>query len=379
MLGTPGRIRTCDLWFRKPTLYPLSYGRALRVIEYNRDTMQIQTDVSLKNHSTMRLGGNAKYLTVVKTEADVIKAATWADERKLPLVMIGHGSNILWRDEGFPGLVLVNKITGYKEDQQPNGDFYVTAGSGEIWDDFVARVVTKGLTGIENLSLIPGTVGATPVQNVGAYSQDISGTLVELTAYDTRQKKLVTIAKDDCSFGYRTSRFKTTDRGRFLITSVTFRLQKKNPEPPFYPSLQQYLDDRGITTYTPQVIRDAVIDVRSSKLPDPAKVANNGSFFANPIINMSQLEKLQQKYSNIMHWPIGDDRYKIPAAWLVQEAGFKDFHDATTGMATWPKQAIVLVNEHATKTADALAFKKKITDAVEKKFGIALEQEPEIH
>ena len=358
-------------------LYPLSYGRA-NSIEYNRLIMQIQTNVALKDYSTMRLGGLAAYLTSVASETELTEAITWATERSLPIVMIGGGSNILWRDEGFPGLVLVNKIMGYHQEKLDATHYRVTVGAGENWDDFVGKMTAKGLSGIENLSLIPGTVGATPVQNVGAYSQDISDTLVHLTAYDLQTKRMVTLPKKDCQLGYRTSRFKTTDHGRFFITSVTLHLEKRNPQPPFYPSLQQYLDDHNITEFTPQVLRDAVIAVRSAKLPDPAKVANNGSFFANPIISQQKLNELQATYQNVMHWPIGEHRYKIPAAWLVQEAGFKNMHDPETGMATWPTQALVLVNEHAKSTADALKFKQKIWDAVREKFGIELIQEPQV-
>jgi UDP-N-acetylmuramate dehydrogenase len=340
--------------------------------------MNILENVSLRDYSTMRLGGEAAYLADITDQAELEEAVAWADERNLPVLMIGGGSNIIWRDEGFPGLVLVNKIKGYEEDWQDDTHVLVTAGAGEVWDEVVARTAAKGLSGIENLSLIPGSVGATPIQNVGAYYQDISDTLVHVRAFDMQTKQMVTLEKADCRLAYRSSRFKTTDRGRFFITSVTLHLQKRNPEAPFYPSLQQYLDDHNVTEFTPVVVREAVIAVRSSKLPDPAKVANNGSFFANPIISRAQLERLQAEYSNVMHWPVGEDVFKIPAAWLVQEAGFKGVHDEKTGMATWPMQAIVLVNEHAKSTADAMTFKQHIVDTVTEKFGITLEQEPEL-
>lgn len=340
--------------------------------------MQIKTDVSLKDYSTMRLGGPAKALTTVHTEQELLEALAWADQHQLPAIMIGDGSNIIWRDEGFAGLVIVDGIMGYHEEQTPDGSYLITAGAGENWDDFIAKVAAKGLSGIENLSLIPGTVGATPVQNVGAYGQEISETMAHLTAYDTQQKKMTTVPVADCALDYRTSRFKTKDHGRFFITSVTFHLQKRDPRPPFYASLQQYLVGHNITTYTPQVIRDAVIAIRQAKLPDPAKVANNGSFFANPIIPRIQFSDLLVQNPHIAHWPVGKDNVKISAAWLVQEAGFKNMHDAATGMATWPTQALVLVNEHAPNTAALLAFKQKIVDAVHQKFGITLAQEPEI-
>jgi len=340
--------------------------------------MQIQTDVSLKDYSTMRLGGPAAHLAHITTEAELTEALATADQNNWNVVMIGGGSNIFWSDDGYDGLVLVNEIKAYTEEWQDDTNVHVTAGAGEVWDDIVARTANEGLSGIENLSLIPGTVGATPVQNVGAYYQDISDTLVHLRAYDRKTKKMVMLTKDDCMLAYRTSRFKTVDHGRFFITSVTLHLQKKNPEQPFYPSLQQYLDDHNVTEFTPNSIREAVIAVRSAKLPDPKKVANNGSFFANPIITQGKLNDLQSKYTSVMHWPVGEGVYKIPAAWLVQEAGFKGYHDAETGMATWPHQALVLVNEHATSTADLLAFRQKILDAVQKKFEITLEQEPQM-
>ena len=340
--------------------------------------MNIRHNVSLRDYSTMRLGGTAAHLTDISSESELKEAIAWAKERDLPIIMIGGGSNVIWRDEGYEGLVLVNKILGYDQKQEPDGHVLITSGAGEIWDSLVARTAEQGLSGIENLSLIPGTVGATPIQNVGAYYQDISDTLVHLTAYDLHKNEMTTLTKADCKLKYRSSRFKTTDRGRFFITTVTFRLQKHTPEPPFYPSLQQYLDDHNITTFTPKVIRDAVIAVRSAKLPDPAKVANNGSFFANPMITRQKLEELQVEYTNIMHWPVGEDVFKIPAAWLVQEAGYKDFHDPETGMGTWHAQAMVFVNEHATSTKQLLDFKQKVTGAVWKKFGIRLEQEPEI-
>lgn len=340
--------------------------------------MQIQTNVPLKDYSTMRLGGLAAYLARITSESELTEAVAWAEEKGLPIVTIGGGSNIYWRDEGFPGLVLVNEIKGHQEEPQQDGSALITAGSGENWDEFVASTVAEGYIGVESLSLIPGTVGATPVQNVGAYGQEISQTLVHVTAYDTQLKKMVTIKKEDCALAYRTSRFKTNDHGRFFITYVTFRLKKGNPQPPFYPSLQQYLDEHNITEYTPQAIREAVIAVRNSRLPDPKKVANNGSFFANPVVSKKKLEELQAEFGTVVNWQVGDDRYKLPAAWLVQEAGFKDYHDDATGMGTWPQQALVLVNEHASKTADLLAFRDHIVSTVQNKFGITLEQEPQM-
>lgn len=341
-------------------------------------SMFILENVPLSAYSTMRLGGQAAYLTEINSVADIIPALAWAKERQLPIIMIGGGSNIVWKDKGFPGLVLVNKIMGFKTFEEDADNLYVTVGAGEDWDSVVGRIVEMGFSGVEELSLIPGTVGATPVQNVGAYGREISEVLVSVECYDTQQAKLINIASADCGFSYRSSRFKTTDKGRFLITSLTLHLTRTAPKQPFYESLRRYFTEQQITSFTPQVVRDAVIAIRSAKLPDPKVVANNGSFFANPVIPKEQLNDLAGDYPTIIYWETADGQSKVSAAWLIEQAGFKDYHDAETGMATWAKQPLVFVNEHAKTTQDLLTFRQKITDAVSAKFNISLEQEPEL-
>ena len=329
----------------------------------------------------MRLGGSAKYLVEVTSRTEVDAAVTWAVDHGLPPLMIGGGSNIFWRDEGFDGLVMVNKLLGYEDFAEDEINHYLTIGAGENWDSVVDRSVAAGLSGIEALSLIPGTTGATPIQNVGAYGQEIADTLVSIEAYDLHTRSFLTIPASNCAFGYRTSRFKTTDRDRYMITSLTLHLMKQNPTPPFYKALAEYFATHEVTSYTPETVRKAVIDIRTHKLPDPAKVANNGSFFANPIVEDSMLAQLQADYPDMPHWPAEPGYIKIPAAWLIEQAGFKDFHDNGpdgTGMATWPTQPLVLVNEHAQSTADLLRFKQKIVDAVDGLFHIRLVQEPEL-
>ncbi len=340
--------------------------------------MNIQQNVSLADYSTMGLGGIAAYLVDVSSRMEVLEALSWAQTQGLPMVMIGGGSNIIWTDAGYPGLVLVDKIFGYEAYEEDETNVYLTLGSGEPWDHVVERSVTAGLTGIEALSLIPGTAGATPIQNVGAYGQEISQTLTTVEAFDTQARDFVTLPGSECGFGYRMSRFKTVDRGRFYITGVTLHLMKGNPAPPFYGALQTYLDAAKITDYTPRSIREAVIAVRSSKLPDPVEVHNSGSFFANPVITDEQFVYLKENYDPVPHWSVGTGSIKLSAAWLIDQAGFKDYYDDETGMGTWPKQSLVLVNRRARSTADLLAFKQKIVDAVQAKFNITLQQEPEL-
>lgn len=346
-------------------------------IEGYNTCMYILESVPLNSYSTMRLGGNAAYLTEIGDRSEIIKAVAWAAEHQVPIIMIGEGSNIVWRDEGFPGLVLVNRIMRFETFQEDESNLYLTVGAGENWDSVVQRSVELGFSGLEELSLIPGTAGATPIQNVGAYGREIKDVLTTVEAFDIQKGELVTIPVIDCEFGYRTSRFKTTDRGRFLISAVTFHLTRHAITPPFYDSLQRYLDENHITQFTPQIIRDAVIAIRSAKLPDPRVVANNGSFFHNPRITREQLDNLSETFPNIMYWKDGN-MIKLSAAWLIEQAGFKGFHDSETGMTTWEKQPLILVNEHAKSTKDLLTFKQKVVDSVQTKFGITLQQEPEL-
>lgn len=340
--------------------------------------MNITKDAPLGNFSTMRLGGKAAYLAEVNSREDIASAYNWAKQNKLPYIMIGGGSNIVWKDEGYPGLVIVNKIKRFEVFEEDAENYYVTIGAGEIWDEAVEQTVKAGATGIEALSLIPGTAGGTPVQNVGAYGQEIAEVLVSVEAFDTRTGTFVNIPAADCAFGYRTSRFKTTDKSRFLISALTLHLIKGKPLPPYYGSVQKYFDDHQMKDITPEMLREAVIAIRTAKLPDPNLVANTGSFFSNPIVDEYSAAQIIETYPNAPHWSATGDQVKLSAAWLIEQAGFKDYHDADTGMATWPRQPLVFINEHAKSTADLLKFRQKVVDAVKAKFNITLQQEPEL-
>lgn len=339
--------------------------------------MHVLRDVSLKLYSTMRLGGKATYLKDVHTKEELKAAVEWAISQQLPVIVIGQGSNIVWKDEGFAGLVLVNKLLGFSEVSSTELSSTYEIGAGEDWDATVGKITALRLSGVECLSLIPGSAGATPVQNVGAYGSEISNTLVQVEAYDSKENIFVTIPGKDCGFDYRTSRFKTADKGRFFITSITLKLNKKHLTPPFYAALQSYLDEHDITDYSPQTLREAVISIRKSKMPDWHVIANNGSFFANPIISAEKYKIMQNKFPELTGWAYKDG-YKLSAGWLLETAGLKGYHDAETGMATSDKTALVLINEHAVSTEELLKFKQKITDKIQEMFGITLQQEPEL-
>jgi len=340
--------------------------------------MKLQENADLRAHSTMRLGGRARWLAEATNENEIEKLVRWAKERNLTCLMIGQGSNIVWRDEGFDCLVIVNRIMGREILAQDAENVTVRIGGGEDWDDVVAWAVEKGWGGIEFLSRIPGTTGAAPVQNIGAYGTELAETLVEVEAYDTQTDSFGGILKEACDFSYRNSRFKSKDKGRFMITGIVLKLNKKQPVPPFYESLQTYFQEHKITVYTREAVREAVTTIRAVKLPDPSVVNNNGSFFTNPIVEKIEFEKLQEEYPDIRGWAMPEDRVKLAAGWLVEKAGFKGVHDRETGMATWPAQALVLVNESARSTADLLKFKQKIVNRVQEMFGVILQPEPEL-
>lgn len=340
--------------------------------------MNILHDVALGNYSTMGLGGKAAHLVSIESRMDLLEALSWAQAQAVPVVMIGGGSNIIWRDEGFPGLVIVNNIQRYETFKEDEENIYITAGAGEKWDTIVERTAQAGLSGIEALSFIPGTAGATLVQNIGAYGQEISQTLVTAEVFDTQASDFTTMRADDCGFGYRTSRFKTVDRGRFYITAITMHLTRSQIQPPLYASLAKYVEEHAITDLSPMNVRQAVIAIRNSRLPDPSIVRNTGSFFANPIISIDQLNELRLVHPDIPNWSTDDYHVKLPAAWLIEKVGLKGYHDTNTGMSTWPAQPLVIVNESAKSTNDLLAFKQKIVKDVQDNFGITLEQEPEL-
>jgi len=342
---------------------------------YNK-LVNIRENVELKNYSTMRLGGQSRYLAEAGSLEDVEQLGKWAREHNLPVITVGGGSNIVWKDEGFAGLVVVNKIMGR---ELASDGLTIKLGAGENWDNAVGWTVDQGLSGIEALSLIPGTAGATPVQNVEAYGQQIADTLQKIQVYDLEDGKFKELKPGECDLSYRNSRFKSADHGRFIICYIWLKLNRGQVRPPFHRGLQSYIDEHRITDFSPASIRQAVIAIRSAKLPDPTKMANNGSFFKNPFVSVENFRQLQGRFPKILNYPADNGTVKLSAQWLIEHAGFQPgFHDSATGMGLWPKHALVFVNEHAHSTVDLLAFKQKIVDKVEQMFGVTLEQEPEL-
>lgn len=336
--------------------------------------MDIHTNIPLKNYLTMKLGGNARFMTNANTPDELATLCRNARTQGIQIVILGGGSNTLVDDEGFNGLVIRNHIMGVDVIDEDSSGVTYKFGAGEVWDDCVKLTVEKGLTGIEAMSAIPGTVGAAPVQNIGAYGQELADTFIELEAYDIEHDRFIVFTPEDCQFSYRHSVFRGELSGKYVITSVTLRLYKSSPQPPFYKALQDYFDEHNITLYTPQVVREAVTAIRADKLPDPSVRPNTGSFFKNAIVEEWQLNELLKDYPDMPHYDLGDKMYKVPSGWLIEQCGFKG--QLLHGIRVNEKNALVLINESATSFADLEAARDEIAGKVRDQFRITIEQEP---
>ena len=336
--------------------------------------MDVMTNISLKQYTTMKLRGETRYMATADSADDVVSLYRNARKENLPIFVLGGGSNVITHDEVFEGIVLLNKIKGFEVISETDETTDVKIGAGEVWDEVVEKAIGLGLQGIEAMSGIPGTAGAAPVQNVGAYGQEIADTLISLEAYDSKTDTIVTISADECDFSYRNSIFRDKEKGRYCILNITLRLNKAEPKPPYYASLQKYIDENDIREVNLSVIRVAVLNIRSEKLPDPAELPSAGSFFKNALVEKWKLEELQKEYSDIPNYAMPDGRYKIPTGWLIDKAGLRGYR--SHGMRVYEKNALVLVNDSATGYDDLAAIREEIVQIVFDKFGIKIEQEP---
>ena len=336
--------------------------------------MDVMTNISLKQYTTMKLGGETRYMATAYSAGDVVSLYRNARKENLPIFVLGGGSNVITHDDVFEGIVLLNKIKGFEVISETDETTDVKIGAGEVWDEVVEKAIGLGLQGVEAMSGIPGTAGAAPVQNVGAYGQEIADTLISLEAYDSKTDTIVTIFADECDFSYRNSIFRDKEKGRYCILNITLRLNKAEPKPPYYASLQRYIDENDIREVNLSVIRVAVLNIRSEKLPDPVELPSAGSFFKNALVEKWKLEELQREYSDIPNYAMSDGRYKIPTGWLIDKAGLRGYR--SHGMRVYEKNALVLVNDSATGYDDLAAIREEIVQIVFDKFGIKIEQEP---
>lgn len=346
--------------------------------------MQLREHVPLAPYTTLGLGGKARYFIECDSEEQVRAALAHAAERRLSVYVLGGGSNVVFLDSGFPGLVLRITIGGMELRDGASPE--VRAGAGVDWDTLVHGVVARGWTGVECLSGIPGTVGGTPIQNVGAYGQEIAETVMSVACLDRTTLERRTFTAGECAFGYRDSRFKRADRGRYVVLEVTLRLARERRPRIRYPELERAVAELGgLETVAPgeavRLVRDAVLALRRRKsmVLDPAdpNTRSAGSFFTNPVLSAAAFAELEQRWERIPSFP-ADGGVKVPAAWLVEQAGFpKGYRRRGSGAAISTSHALALVNLGGT-SADLLELAEQVRAGVEQQFGIRLAYEPEV-
>lgn len=333
--------------------------------------MNIQKNVSLKGYNTFGINKIAKYFVQVSTSLEVIQALYEAEKLDVPVLILGGGSNILLTRD-VNALVIKIDIKGIqllKEDEQ---HVWVKVGAGEIWHEFVLKAIAANWSGIENLSLIPGTVGASPMQNIGAYGVEIKGVFDWLEAIDIHTRETVRFRHRDCEFEYRDSIFKQRAKGKYIITHVTFRLNKQAQFNISYGALQETLQEMKIGEVTLEDISKAVIHIRQSKLPDPKTIGNAGSFFKNPVIEKKHFLRLKKAYPDIPGYE-NEKGVKIPAAFLLEKAGWKGRTFGKIGVHR--QQPLVLVNYGGGDGQDIQALSVEIQKDIKEKFGVSLSPE----
>jgi UDP-N-acetylmuramate dehydrogenase len=343
--------------------------------------MNVQENVPLAPLTTFRVGGPARYLLEAATNAEVAEAVQFARTRTLPLFVLGGGSNLVISDAGWPGVVLKVAIPGIDE-RSENGKTLFEVGAGVEWDKFVARAVARNCAGIECLSGIPGSVGGTPVQNVGAYGQEVAETIESVLTLDLKDGQIRELCNEACGFSYRTSIFNTSERGRYIILRVTYALEPGGPPRVHYADLKKYFAGRSVAPTLAET-RDAVRRIRAGKgmliTPGDEDCRSAGSFFKNPVLGPDQFEDLaaraKAKNLQIPSYPALDAQKKVSAAWLVEHSGFSRGHGhGPVGISR--KHALAIVNRGSATADDIVAFKEEIQQRVEDLWGIELEPEP---
>lgn len=342
--------------------------------------LQIREDVLLAPFTTLGIGGAARYFVVVREEGDVAGAVVWARERGVRLFVLGGGSNLLVKDAGFDGLVLQIGIGGIES----CGEGCLSAGAGEVWDGFVEYAMEKELAGVECLAGIPGSVGGTPVQNVGAYGQEVAETIESVRAFDRESMEWVELSKAECRFRYRESLFNTDEPGRYIVTRVKFGLRPGGEPNLRYADLQKRLGgERPSLREVARVVREIRHEKGMLLVEGKADCRSAGSFFKNPIVGTERLGSVAVAagvdVSNVPHWAVpsngGEGRMKIPAAWLLEQAGFvKGYGEGAAGIST--RHTLALTNRGGATCADIERLQEEIVRRVEERFGIALEREP---
>jgi UDP-N-acetylmuramate dehydrogenase len=335
--------------------------------------IQIHENVSLKNFNTFGIEAAAKFFVEINHEEELVELFMDPQWNKTERLVIGGGSNLLFTQD-FNGLLIRINIRGI-EHRVSRDDVFIQAGGGEVWNDLVTYAVKWGFAGLENMSLIPGSVGASPIQNIGAYGVELKDVFDTCRAFEIATGEFKTFDKDMCHFGYRDSIFKQR-KGDFVIVSVKFRLSLTPNINTRYGAIEQELSARGIVEPTIRAISDVVSQIRVSKLPDPATIGNAGSFFKNPVIPLADFEVVKTKFPDVVNYPAGDELIKLAAGWLIEQCGWKGKVVGNTG--TWKNQALVLVNHGGATGREVYDLSSQIINSVYARFGVLLEREVNI-
>ena len=342
--------------------------------------MQIQENISLRPYNTFAVDAIARYFATFSNSDEL--SALITQTSRLTTFILGGGSNVLFT-KNYDGLVLKNEIKGIELLHEDSEYVYVKTGAGENWHRFVQYCIDRNWAGIENLSLIPGNVGAAPIQNIGAYGVELDDVFWDLEGFHLKENKVFTFTRSDCEFGYRDSVFKNKYKNEFAILSVTFQLRKKPLFHTSYGAITQELEKMGVKELNIKAISQAVINIRTSKLPDPAVIPNAGSFFKNPVVSQEQFSKLIAQFPAMPSYPQVDDRIKLAAGWLIEQCGpdktgtsWKGYRRGDAGCHA--HQALVLVNYGQAKGKEIYELSEEIFQSVKLKFGIELEREVNI-
>ena len=333
----------------------------------------MKTNVNLQPYNSFGFKAVAKYyveINDIQQLESLITSDVFKQEKHL---VLSGGNNVLFQDDVFDGLVIFINTKGIEILREDENEIIVHAQAGEDWPDFVKFTVCKGWYGLENLAHIPGKVGAAPVQNIGAYGMELKDSFLQCEAFELETGKTKVFGKEECRFSYRESIFKNELKGQFIITSVDFLLKKNAPLHLDYGNIKAYLEQNGIVNPTLQQLHNAICAIRDAKLPDVKQIGSAGSFFKNPVIEAAQFAALQKEFPNIPHYDEPNGKVKVPAGWLIEQAGWTGWRDEHVGV--YDKQALVLVHSGGGTGQDIVELARKIQDSVEAKFGIRISPE----
>jgi UDP-N-acetylmuramate dehydrogenase len=337
--------------------------------------LEMRENVDIKEYCTLKVGGQFRYFVELSDKSQLPEVYKFAKEKKLPVFVLGGGSNMVFPDGVLEKVVVKINFSGFEILNDTSDYTDIKIGAGENWDSVVERSVDMNLSGIEAMSAIPGTAGATPVQNVGAYGQEIKDTLLEVEVFDVDSGNIKTLSNSLCGFSYRNSIFKGEAKGKYVITSITLRLSKSRPTIPNYPGVKRYFLENNINSPTLLQIREAIIDIRRDKLPDPKEIPSVGSFFKNTIVPKSVADDLKYQYPTMVVFPVNDKETKVPSGFLIEQVGLKGKNFGT--ISSYSHNAMVLVNNGGATRSDVEQVRDEITKIIFEKFGIKLETEPE--